>query len=48
MSQRSTSELRPAPRTLAAHLVAAAGFLSPYLNGPLPYIRRYITVNKMC
>ena len=27
--------------------VAAAGFLSRYLNGPLPYVRRYITVNKM-
>ena len=28
--------------------VATAGFLSRYLNGPLPYVRRYITVNKMC
>ena len=28
-------------------IVAAAGFLSRYLNGPLPHIRRYITVNKM-
>ena len=28
--------------------VAAAGFLSRYLNGPLPYVRRHITVNKMC
>ena len=24
--------------------MAAAGFLSPYLNGPLPYVRRHITV----
>ena len=28
--------------------VAAAGFLSRYLSGPLPYVRRRITVNKMC
>ena len=28
--------------------VAAASFLSGYLSGPLPYIRRHITVNKMC
>ena len=27
--------------------VVAAGFLSRYLNGPLPYVRRHITVNKM-
>ena len=39
-------------RTLAAiservaH-VAAACFLSRYLNGPLPYVRRHITVNKI-
>ena len=26
--------------------VAAAGFLSRYLNGPLPYVRRHITVTK--
>ena len=26
----------------------AAGFLSRYLDGPLPYVCRYITVNKMC
>ena len=30
-----------------AHVVAA-GFLSLYLSGPLPYIRCHITVNKMC
>ena len=40
-------------RTLAAKServahVAAAGFLSRYLSGPLPYVRRHITVNKMC
>ena len=34
-------------RTLAAN-VATAGFLSRYLNGPLPYVRRHITINKMC
>ena len=28
--------------------VTAAGFLSHYLSGPLPYVRRHITVNKMC
>ena len=27
---------------------AAAGFLSPYLSGPLPYVLRHITVDKMC
>ena len=27
--------------------VAAAGFFSSYLSGPLPYVRRHITVNKM-
>ena len=27
--------------------MAAAGFLSRYLSGPLPYVRRHITVNKM-
>ena len=26
--------------------VVAAGFLSRYLNGPLPYVRRHITVNN--
>ena len=32
-----------------AHVVAV-GFLSQYLSGPLPYVRRHITVkkNKMC
>ena len=30
-----------------AHVVAA-GFLSHYLSGPLPYVRHHITVNKMC
>ena len=30
-----------------AHVTAAAGFLSHCLNGPLPYVRRHITVNKM-
>ena len=29
-------------------LCAAAGFLSRYLSGPLPYVGRHITVNKMC
>ena len=28
--------------------IAAAGFLSHYLNGPLQYVRRHKTVNKMC
>ena len=28
--------------------VVAAGFLSPYLSGSLPYVRHHITVNKMC
>ena len=28
--------------------VAAVGFLSRYLIGPLPYVCRHITVNKMC
>ena len=28
--------------------VAVMGFLSRYLSGPLPYVRRHITVNKMC
>ena len=28
--------------------VVAAGFLSHYLSGPLPYVRSHITVNKMC
>ena len=28
--------------------VAVAGFLFRYLSGPLPYVRRHITVNKMC
>ena len=27
---------------------AAAGFLSNYLSGPLPYVWCYITINKMC
>ena len=29
-------------------LMAAAGFLSRSLNGYLPYVRRHITVKKMC
>ena len=33
-------------RTLVVD-VAAAGFISLYLSGPLPYVRRHITVNKM-
>ena len=28
--------------------VAAAGFLSHYLSGPLPYVRRHITVKINC
>ena len=28
--------------------VEALSFLSRYLNGPLPYVRRHIIVNKMC
>ena len=28
--------------------VAAAGFLSRYLHGHLPYVRRHISVNNMC
>ena len=34
-------------RERVAH-VAAIGFLSRYLSGPLPYVRRHITVSKMC
>ena len=30
------------------HVVAAAGFNSRCLGGSLPYVRRHITVNKMC
>ena len=30
------------------HKITPAGFLSHYLNGFLPYVRRQITVNKMC
>ena len=26
----------------------AAGYLSRYINGPLPYVRLHITVNKKC
>ena len=30
-------------------LCGGSGFpLSHYLSGPLPYVRRHITVNKMC
>ena len=32
----------------SGHVVAAAGFLSHYLSGPLPYVLRHITVSKMC
>ena len=28
--------------------MVAGGFLSRYLNGPLPYVWHHITVNKMC
>ena len=35
-------------KELLLHVVAVVGFLSPYLSGPLPYVRRHITVNKMC
>ena len=31
--------------TLSANL---KGFLSHYLSGPLSYVRRHITINKMC
>ena len=49
MSERSTSELRPAPVCDMMHIkqtlervayVAPAGFLSRYLSGPLPYNRK--------
>ena len=30
------------------HVVAATGFISRYLNGPLPYVRCHINVLKMC
>ena len=29
-------------------LCGGSRFLFHYLNGPLPYVRRHITVNKMC
>ena len=29
-------------------LLIGKSFLSRYLNGPLPYVQRHITVNKMC
>ena len=29
-------------------LEAAAGFFFRFLNNPFPYVRRHITVNKMC
>ena len=35
------------PLERVAHVVAA-GFLSHYLSGTFPYVRRHITVNKMC
>ena len=35
-------------RTVGANHVAAAGFFSHYLSGPLPYVRRHITIDKMC
>ena len=28
--------------------MASAGYLTRYLSGPLPYVRHYIIVNKMC
>ena len=31
----------------SSHVVAAAGFLSDYLNGPVPYVQCHITINKM-
>ena len=31
-----------------AHVIAAAGLLSGYFCGPFPYVRRHITINKMC
>ena len=31
-----------------AMFFTAAGFISQYLNSPLPYVQRHITVNKMC
>ena len=40
--------IEPLLQTERVAYVAAAGFLSRYLNGPLPYVRRHITVNKMC
>ena len=36
------------PLLLFGKSVAAAGFLSRYPSGPLPYVLRHITVNKMC
>ena len=31
-----------------AYVVAAAGFISGYLSGHFPYVRRHITVNQKC
>ena len=28
--------------------MAVAGFLTRYMSGSLPYVRRHITVNKKC
>ena len=30
-----------------AHVVVAAGFLSQYLSGPLPYVQHHITINVL-
>ena len=40
-------QFRYIPQRLPAP-VAAVGFLSRYLNGPLPYVWHHITINKRC
>ena len=37
-----------ANRKKVAHAVASIGLLIRYMNGPLPYVWRHITVRKMC
>ena len=48
LAEGSVIEAHRRLQTNKISLISPAGFLSQYLSGPLPPVRRHITVDKMC
>ena len=46
--KHTTAFVTPVVEHCLEREIAAAGFLSRYLSGPLPYVWQHITINKMC